>query len=113
MISLALAVTENGQLIVVSGIIPQGDSFSKKAKCVKKCLKVQCKHHNIDFISHKNINPRTHLNQDRLHQNKKRKYKMGAIILLLLIIFTFENLYLQHQQLCMNIVFLMVRTQMK
>ena len=78
MISLALSMTENGPLIAVSGITPQGDSFSKKAKCVKKCLKVQCKHHNVDFISHKNLNPRTHLNQDRLHQNRKRQYTMGS-----------------------------------
>ena len=77
MISLALSVTENGQLIAVLGIIFQGDSFSKKTKCVKKCLEVQCKHHNVDFISHKNINPRTHLNQDRLHPNRKWQYMIG------------------------------------
>ena len=32
---------------------------------------VQYKDHNVDFISHKNINPRAHLNQDRLHPNGK------------------------------------------
>ena len=65
-IALALSVKENGQQIAVSGIIPRGDRFSKKAKGVDKCLEVQCKDHNVDFISHKNINPRAHLNQDRL-----------------------------------------------
>ena len=31
----------------------------------------------VDFISHKNINQRAHLNQDRLHSNRKVEYMMG------------------------------------
>ena len=40
-------------------------------------LEIKCRGHNIDFISHKNINTRFHLNQDRLHPNKKGQYMMG------------------------------------
>ena len=76
-ISLALSVKENGQLITVSGIISRGDRFSKKAKSFSECLEVNCKDHNVDFISHKNINPRAHLNQDRLHPNRKGHYMIG------------------------------------
>ena len=68
---------ENDQQIAVSGIIPRGDRFSKKAKGVNESLEVQCKDHNVDFISHRNINPRTHLNQDHLHPNRKGQYMMG------------------------------------
>ena len=68
--SLALSVKEKGQQIAVSGILPLGDRFSKKAKDVIDCLEIKCKDHNIDFINHKNINTRSHLNQDRLHPKR-------------------------------------------
>ena len=76
-ISLALSVKENGQQIAVSGIILLGDRFSKKAKVVDESLEVQYKDHNVDFISHKNINPRAHLNQDCLQPNRKGQHIMG------------------------------------
>ena len=75
--SLALSVKEKGHQIAVSGILPRGDRFSKKAKDVNDCLEIQCKEHNIDVISHENINTRSHLNQDRLHLNRKGQYMMG------------------------------------
>ena len=75
--SLALSVKEKGHQIAVSGILPRGDRFSKKAKDVNDCLEIQCKEHNIDVISHENINTRSHLNQDRLHPNRKGQYMMG------------------------------------
>ena len=76
-IALAISVKENGQQIAVSGIIPRGDRFSKKAKGVNECLEVQCKDHNVDFISHKKITPRANLHQDRLQPNRKGQYMMG------------------------------------
>ena len=74
--SLALSVKEKGHQIVVSGILPQGDRFSKKANDVNECLEIKCKGHSIGFISHKNINTKSHLNQDRLHPNRKGEYMM-------------------------------------
>ena len=73
-ISLALSVKRKSQQIAISGIVSRGDRFSKKAEGVNDCLTVQCKDHNVDFISHKNINPGSHLNQDRQHLNIKGQY---------------------------------------
>ena len=78
-ISLALSMKEKGHQIAVSGILLLGDIFSKKAKHVNEALEIKCKGHNVDFISHKNINIRSHLNQDRLHLNRKGQYMMGNI----------------------------------
>ena len=55
-ISLPLSVKEKCHQIAVSWILPREDRFSKKAKDVNECLEIKCKGHNIDFISHKNIN---------------------------------------------------------
>ena len=60
---------EKGHQIAVSGIFPRDD--------VNECLEIKRKGNNIDFISHKNINTRSHLNQDRLHPNRKGQYMMG------------------------------------
>ena len=73
-ISLALSVKEKGHQIAVSS---RGDRFSKKAKDVNECLEIKCKDHNVNVINHKNINTRSHLNQDRLHPNRKGQYMMG------------------------------------
>lgn len=57
--------------MTVSGIVPRADRFSKKGKGVNDYLEVQCKDDNVNFISLKNINPRSHLYQDRVHQVEK------------------------------------------
>ena len=59
-ISLALFVKEKGHRIAVLWILPRGNRFSKKAKDVNKSLEIKCEGHNIDFISHKNINKKSH-----------------------------------------------------
>ena len=75
--SLVLFFKEKDHHGAASGFVPQGDRFSNKAKDVNDCLEVQCKDHNKNFISHKNISPRSHLNQDRLRPNKKGQYIIG------------------------------------
>ena len=75
-ISLSLSVKEKGHQIAVSRILPRRDRFSKKAKDVNECLEIKCKDHNVNVINHKNINTRSHLNQDRLHPNRKGKHMM-------------------------------------
>ena len=75
--SLALSVKEKGHQTAVSGILPRGDRFSKKAKDVNKCLEIKCKGHKVDFLSDKNINTRSNLNQDRLRPNRNGQYMMG------------------------------------
>ena len=76
-ISLALSVKEKCHQIAVSGIFLRGDIFSKKATDVNECLEIKCKGHKVDFISDKNINTRSHLNQDRLRPNRNGQYMMG------------------------------------
>ena len=48
-----------------------------------------------------------------LNQLEKKNLFLKTIFLLLLIIFIFESLYLEHQQACLEIVFLTVRIQMR
>ena len=69
-ISLALSVKEKDHQIAVLRIVPRGERFSKKVR-VNDYLEVPCKDHNVNFICHMNINPGYHLNQDRLHPNRK------------------------------------------
>ena len=40
-ISLASSVKEKGHQIAVSGVLPPGDRFSKKAKDVNDCLEIK------------------------------------------------------------------------
>ena len=44
--------------VVVSGIVPRGDSYKEKAEAV-----------NMHFICHSNINVKQHLNRSNLHLN--------------------------------------------
>ena len=37
-------------------------------------FEVQCTNHNVNFISHKNINPTSHLNQDRASEQERAAY---------------------------------------
>ena len=74
-ILLALPAKEKGHQIAFLGDCSRR-IFSKKTKNVNDCLEIQCKYRNVDFISHKNVNPRSHLNQDRLEQNRKGQHMM-------------------------------------
>ena len=76
-ISLALSVNEKDHQIPVSEIVPWGDRFSKKSKDVNNFLEVQWKDNNRDFISHKDINPRSRLNIDVQHPSRKGQYMKG------------------------------------
>lgn len=42
-------------------------------------LELQCNKHNVNFISHKNINPRFCRDQEHMHQNRKGQYIMASI----------------------------------
>ena len=76
-ISLALSMNNRATRLQFRGFFLEEIGSPKKAKYVKECLEIKCEGHNIDFISHKNINTRSHLNQDRLHPNRKGQYMMG------------------------------------
>ena len=55
--------------VVVSGIVPRGDSYKEKAEAVNKVLKDTCTKENMHFICHSNINVKRHLNRSNLHLN--------------------------------------------
>ena len=55
--------------VVVSGIVPRGDSYKEKAEAVNKVLKDTCAKENMHFICHSNINAKRHLNRSNLHLN--------------------------------------------
>ena len=58
--------SENNE-VVVSGIVPGGDSYKEKAEAVNKFIKDICTEENIYFICHSNINVKRHLNRSNLH----------------------------------------------
>ena len=68
-------MTENDHQIGV----PLGCRFPPKAKDVNCWLELQCNKHNVNFISHKNINPRFCRDQEHMHQNRKGQYIMASI----------------------------------
>ena len=55
--------------VVVSGIVPRGDSCKEKAEAVNKVLKDTCTKENMHFICHSNINVKQHFNRSNLHLN--------------------------------------------
>ena len=55
--------------VVVSGIVPRGDSYKEKVEAVNKVLKDTCTKENMHFICHSNINVKRHLNRSNLHLN--------------------------------------------
>ena len=61
----------------VSGIIPRNDKWNNKVCEVNSCLKSLCDEMKIDFMDNsKNINPRRHLNNSKLHLNTKGSGKL-------------------------------------
>ena len=57
--------------VVISTIVPRGDTFNAKAEKVNTLLKEFCDNNGIDTISHDNINMKKHLNKGKLHLNNK------------------------------------------
>ena len=57
--------------IVISTIVPRGNTYNTKAEKVNTLLKEFCENNSIDTISHDNINVKKHLNKGKLHLNNK------------------------------------------
>ena len=56
--------------VTVSGIVPRLDDLNNKATEVNRRLVLMCKERNISFFSHdESIDPRKHLNENKLHLN--------------------------------------------
>ena len=60
----------NGNSVIVSGIVPRVDNLNNKATEVNNRLVLTCTERNIPFISHsESIDSSKHLNESKLHSN--------------------------------------------
>ena len=76
-LNLARELLSEKRSVSISGIIPRSDKWSNKVCEVNCCLKSLCDEAKIDFIDNsKNINPRRHLNNSKLHLNTKDSGKL-------------------------------------
>ena len=69
-IDLTTSLKNNGNSVIVSGIVPRFDNLNNKATEVNKHLVLRCVERNIPFISHsENVDSSKHLNESKLHLN--------------------------------------------
>ena len=67
---LTTALKNNGNLVIVSGIVPRFDNLIYNATKVNNRLVLMCSERNVPFISHnENIDSSKHLNESKLHFN--------------------------------------------
>ena len=67
---LTTSLKNNGNSVIVSGIVPRFDNLNNKATDVNNCLVLMCAERNIPFISHsESIDCSKHLNESKLHLN--------------------------------------------
>ena len=68
-LNLANSLKLDNNTVIVSSIVPRDDENKKKVDEVNTILEELCKANNVGIISHRNINPKRHLNRSRLHLN--------------------------------------------
>ena len=69
-IDLATSLTNDGNSLVVLGIVPRSDDLNNKPKEVNSRLELVCGERNIHFISNiESIDPSIHLSEIKLHLN--------------------------------------------
>ena len=66
---LAKSLKLNNNTVFVANIVPRDDAYKKKVDEVNVKLEKLCTVNDIEIISHKRVNPKRHLNRDRLHFN--------------------------------------------
>ena len=67
---LTTSLKNNGNSVIVSGIVPRFDNLNNKATEVNNRLVLMCAERNIPFISHsESIDCSKHLNESKLHLN--------------------------------------------
>ena len=70
-VDVAVACKQTGCEVIISALLPRGDKFSDKAKEVNDNLKELCLSKNISLMEHHNFHARYHLNNSKLHPNRK------------------------------------------
>ena len=64
------SLKNDNNTVTASGIDPMLDDLNNKANEVNSRLVLMCKERNISFFSHdESIDPRKHLNENKLHLN--------------------------------------------
>ena len=59
----------NNNTVAALNIVPRDNVYKKKADEEKANLEKLCERNNIEIVSHRNVNPKRHLNRGRLHFN--------------------------------------------
>ena len=72
-VNIATSSKAENNTVVISNIVPRGDSKKEKAKAVNKLLVDICEQKEIPLIDHGNINTKRHLNKSKLHINMHGK----------------------------------------
>ena len=70
-IELATKIRDKNIKVSISGIIQRNDELNEKVLLVNEVLKKICESIDIPFINNINIRPDVHLNQSKLHLNRK------------------------------------------
>ena len=76
-IDVAKGIRANTCTASISGVVRRNDNLNNKALDVNGELAIICREAKLDFITHKNINPRADLNKSRLHLNRNGSDKIG------------------------------------
>ena len=70
-VDVAVSCKENGSEVPVSAILPRRDKLNGKGTIVNEKTKELCLEKSIYFLEHRNFNRKYHLNDSKLHSNKK------------------------------------------
>ena len=72
-VNIATTLKTENNTVVISNIVPRGDSKKEKAGLVNKLLVDICEQKEIPLIDHGNISTKRHLNKSKLHLNMRGK----------------------------------------
>ena len=69
-IDVAKNTQSDSRIVSISGIVPRNGNFNIKAMEVNEEVSKMCDKEKLLFLSHSNIDPKTHLNKSKLHLNR-------------------------------------------
>ena len=67
----------HSRIVSISGIVPRNANFNIKVMEINKELSKMCDKEKLLFLSHSNINRKTHLSKRKLHLNRNGYEKLG------------------------------------
>ena len=76
-IDVAESTPLDNRIVSISDIAPRNDNFNIKAIKVNKELLKMCDKEKLLFLSHSNINQKTHLDKSKLHLNRNGYERLG------------------------------------